>query len=586
MLGVLLSPLLAAGCGGAAPAPAASPTAPASAAGATPASATTATPVAGGPVQATAPPTSVAPTATPATGFAAGLDLVNPRRGGRLVEGWVNEVRTLNPLFATDPVSSHAVSLLFRGLVRINPTTLQPEADLAEGWQATPDNQGYRFRLRPSIAFHDGHPCTAEDVAFTYELLLKDTVAAPRQADLAAVLDSVAVISPTEVEFRLKGVFAPFLATHAGYGIVPKHLLSGVEPAKIEQSEFSLLRPVGAGPYRFKEWLRGSSLTLTRFDGAIGGPPHLDEIVLRVAPSQETLLSQLKVGEIDVGLLREQDVEEMSRQQNLAISRVDTLSITYLGFQLDAARTALFQDRPMRQALGHGLDREAMVRLGRYGLGRVAGGSVPPPSWAAGDRLSGRLAYDPARAEALLDGAGWRRGADGVRERDGKKLAFELLANRGSGGNRVREQYAMLVQEAWKRLGADVKLTLVDFQEVVTRLRRTHEFDVYLATFAFDFDPDQRLLWSTDAYKTGFNASRYTNPGLDRLLTDAVQTTDQSRRRDLYLKAQETLLDDLPAIVVDYPLQAYAVAKRARNVIPNPSGLGYNAHQWWVSDGK
>ena len=327
---------------------------------------------------------------------------------------------------------------------RINPTTLQPEADLADSWQAAPDSQGYRFTLRANISFHDGKPCTADDVKFTYELLLKDSVDAPRQADLAAVLEGVDVVSPTEVEFRLKGVFAPFLATHAGYGIVPKHVLSGVEPAKIEQSEFSLLRPVGAGPYRFKEWLRGSSLTLTRFDGAAGGQPYLDEIVLRVTPSQETLQNQLKVGEIDVGLIREQDVEEMGRQQNLTISRVDTPSFTYLGFQLDAARTALFQERPMRQALGarprprsDAPARSPRCRAHRRRLGAAAlvGRRRPagrPP------RPTTRRA--PRRCSTAL---GWRRGADGVREREGKKLTFELLANRGSGGNRVREQYAL-----------------------------------------------------------------------------------------------------------------------------------------------
>lgn len=587
LLGLVLTPALLAGCGGEM-VPVASPTGPATAPGATgtPSPAGTSTAV---PATATVQPAvSATPgaTRTPAADFAARIDLTNARRGGRLVEGWVNEVRTLNPLFVTDVVSGHATALLFNGLVKIHPTTLLPEGDLAVSWQVAPDSQGYLFRLRPNAVFHDGKPCTAEDVKFTYDLLLKDSVGAPRQADLAAVLESVTAISPTEVEFRLKSVFAPFLAVHAGYGIVPKHLLEGVEPTKIEQSEFSLVRPVGTGPFRLKEWQRGSSLTLTRHDGAFAGPPLLDEVVLRVAPSQEVLQTQLKLGEVDVGIVREVDVEELERQQNLIVHRVDSLSITYLGFQLDPARTTLFQDRQLRQALALGLDRAAMVRLGRHGLGRVAGGAIPPPSWAANERLAGRPGYDPARAEVLLDGLGWRRGDDGLRRRDGKPLAFELLTNRGSGGNRVREQYALLVQDGWKRLGADVKLTLVDFPEVVNRLRRTREFDVYLAAFAFDVDPDQRLLWSTDAYRSGFNASRYSNATVDRLLTEAVQTLDQARRRDLYARVQEILLDELPAIILDYPQTAWAVAKRARNVIPNPSSLAYNAHQWWVVDGK
>jgi peptide/nickel transport system substrate-binding protein len=581
LLAVAIAPALAA-CGGAPAATVGPPTTTPSVVG----TATAGTSLTS-PAPAT-PASGVTPTVagTPATGYAAMLDLTNPRRGGRVVEGWLTDVRTLNPLFVTDPVSAHAVSLLFNGLVKINPTTLLPEPDLATSWRAGPDNQSYVFTLRANAVFHDGKPCTAEDVKFTYDLLLKESANAPRQADLAAVLAGVDVVSPTEVTFRLKEVFGPFLATHASYGIVPAHLVASIEPARFEQSEFSVLRPVGTGPFRFKEWLRGSSLTLARHDGYFAGSPYLDEVVLRVVPSQDVLQTMLGLGEIDVGVLRESDVEEIGRQQNLTLHRVDSLSFSYLGFQLDPARTALFQERALRQALAAGIDREALIRQARAGLARLAGGSVPPPSWAAGDQLAGKLTYDPARANTALDTLGWRRGSDGVRERDGKKLAFELLTNRGSGGNRVREQYGLLVQDAWKQLGADVKLTLVDFPEVVNRLRRTHEFDVFLTAFACDFDPDQRLLWSTDAYRTGFNAGRYSNPALDKLMSDAVATTDRPRRRELYLKMQETLLDDVPAIVIDYPLMAYGVTRRARNVIPTPAGLGYFAPQWWVIDGK
>jgi peptide/nickel transport system substrate-binding protein len=185
----------------------------------------------------------------------------------------------------------------------------------------------------------------------------------------------------------------------------------------------------------------------------------------------------------------------------------------------------------------------------------------------------------------MLETAGWRKEADGIRARDGKRLAFELLTNRGGGGNRLREQYAQMIQDDWRKIGVEARPVLVDFQEVVNRLRRTREFDVYLTSYAFEADPDQRVLWSTDAYRAGFNASRYSNPALDQLLTEAVQTLAQERRRDLYLKAQEILLDDMPAVVLDYPRTVHVVAKRLRNVVPNVASLSYNAHQWWLAEG-
>jgi peptide/nickel transport system substrate-binding protein len=482
-------------------------------------------------------------------------------------------------------VSGHATSLLFNGLVKLNPDTLQPEGDLATGWQVAPDGKGYTFRLRPNVTFHDGKPCTADDVKFTYDLLLNERANPPRRAEVAAVLESVTVVNPTEVEFRLKGVYAPFLALHAVHGIVPRHLLGAADPGTIEQSDFSLLRPVGTGPFQFKEWQRGASLTLSRAPAYHAGQPFLDEVVLKTVASQEVVQTQLRIGEIDLATVPEAAADELRRQQNLTLAPVDSLSITYLGFQLDPARTTLFQDKRVRQALATALNREAILRIVRHGIGRLATGAVPPPLWAASDRLTGQVAYDPARAEQMLETAGWRKEADGIRARDGKRLAFELLTNRGGGGNRLREQYAQMIQDDWRKIGVEARPVLVDFQEVVNRLRRTREFDVYLTSYAFEADPDQRVLWSTDAYRAGFNASRYSNPALDQLLTEAVQTLAQERRRDLYLKAQEILLDDMPAVVLDYPRTVHVVAKRLRNVVPNVASLSYNAHQWWLAEG-
>ena len=587
LLAWLVTPVLAAGCGAPA-APTATPAADTSAAtpspaaaGPTPtavaASAGTATP-AGATVPATSAPAvaaSAAPatSATPATG-----------QGGRLVQGWPGDVRTLNPLFATDAVSLQATGLLFNGLIKIRPDTLAPEPDLALRWQAAPDDKTYTFTLRPDATFHDGRPCTADDVKFTYDLLLSERASAPAQPALAPVLESVMVKSPTEVEFRLKVVAAAFLVVHAGYGILPKHLLSGLEPPKIEQSDFSLGKPVGTGPFRLKEWTRGQELTLARHDGYFAGRPALDEVVLKVVPSAELLAAQLGQGQVDLAIVRESDAEELGRQAHLTLSRVDSLSITYLAFQLDQAKSPLFTERRVRQALAHALDRPALLRQARAGIGRPGAGPIPPPFPAADERLAARLAYDPARAESLLDAAGWAKGADGIRGREGKKFSFELLTSRGGTGGRAREQYAQLIAEAWRKVGVEAKPVVLDFTDLVNRLRRTHDFETFLTAFAFDLDPDPRLLWTTEAYKSGFNASRYSSAEVDRLLEQAVETTDPARRRDLYRQAQEILVDDAPAIVLDYPQTVYALNRRLRNVVPGPAGLTYNAHTWAVAD--
>lgn len=580
LLALLLSPTLLSACGPAAPAPATSPapaeapTTTAAPAGGSPA------PAAGGGATATAglaPARSSAPTSTavPAAGPA--------RQGGRLVLGWPGEARTLNPLFATDAVSLQATGLLFSGLVKVRPDTLAPEPDLALRWQAAPDEKGYTFTLRPEAVFHDGRPCTAEDVKFTYDLLLNERANAPALSALAPVLESVSVAGPTEVQFRLKTPFAPFLAVHAGYGILPRHLLGSLEPPKIEQSDFSLTRPVGAGPFRLKEWVPGRTLTLARHDGYFAGRPVLDEVVLAVVPTADALPAQLRAGEIDLAVVRERDAEDLGRQPSLTLSRVDSLTMTYLGFQLDPAKSGLFAEKRVRQALAQALDRPALLREARAGIGRPGAGAIPPPFPAANEGLVARQGFDPARAEGLLDAAGWAKGGDGIRAREGKKLSFELLTSRGGPGG-VRERYAQLVAEAWRKVGVEAKPVVLDFSDLLTRIRRTHDFEVFLTVFAFDFDPDPRLLWTTDAYKSGFNASRYTNAEVDRLLDQAVTTGDPARRRDLYGRAQEIIADEAPAIILDYPQTVYALNRRVRDLLLGSAGATYNAHAWSVAD--
>ena len=587
---LLMTPALTAGCGliGSSAADPTVPPAPAT----TPASAASAPTVqpiaptgASTPAPATAVAASPAPLAPRPAATPAPADLTNARRGGRLTWGWLADARTLNPLFATDTASRQAASLLFDGLTRINPVTLQPEPALAERWEISPDHRTYTFRLRPGAVFHDGQPCAADDVKFTYDLLLSERLYAPARPELAAVIETITVVDPATITFRLKHVSAPFLARHAIHGIVPRHRLASVDLNRLEQSDFGFTQPVGAGPFRLGEWRRGERLALARHDAYVGGQPYLDEIAFEVVDAQDALHEGLRSGTLDLAAVREDVAGEIDNHPNLRLDQRPALALTYTGFQMDSAQTQLFQDQRVRQALTIALDREAMARQARFGLAEVATGPIPPPLWPAEPPLAPTLRYDPTRAEQLLDAAGWLRGGDGIRVREGQRLAFELLTNRSTDGGRARERYAEMMRDAWRAIGAEATVAVVSFSEVVSRLRTTHKFDVYLTAYASDADPDQRLLWSTDAYQNGFNASRYSNGEVDRLLTEAVRVADPAQRRALYRQAQEILLTDLPAIMLDYPVALHGLNERARNVVVSPVSPAYNAHHWWLAGG-
>ncbi len=225
-----------------------------------------------------------------------------------------------------------------------------------------------------------------------------------------------------------------------------------------------------------------------------------------------------------------------------------------------------------------------MIRAIRFGIGRVAVGTEPFLSWAsAPDQIANKYPYDPRRAEQLLDEAGWRRGGDGIRAKDGQRLAFTLWTN---AGNNVRQQYVTVMQQQWRAIGVDASPKTEEWTAFLSRINDTRDFEMYLSGFAFGVDPDQTTFWTTDAYTGGFNRAKYSNPRVDELFARALSELDRERRRQLYIEVQNIIMEDLPQLVVDFPQGLAAVNKRVHNLKPNAINTRWASHTWWVEDGR
>ena len=160
-------------------------------------------------------------------------------------------------------------------------------------------------------------------------------------------------------------------------------------------------------------------------------------------------------------------------------------------------------------------------------------------------------------------------------------LAFTLYTN---SGNQIREQYVTVMQQAWREIGVECTPQTEEWNALIERITTSRDFEMFLIGFSWDVDPDQTAMWSTAAYEGGFNMNKYSNPEVDRLLQEALQTTDQDERKQLYTEMQNILLDDLPSAVLDFPKDVSAFNKRVHNVFPNDIDDRFNAHQWWVDE--
>ena len=467
--------------------------------------------------------------------------------------------------------------------MKVSPQDASPQGDLAAKFDISSDGITYTFNLHDGINWQDGQPFSSADVKFTYDLHMNPDSGSPRTSELTERIDTFEAPDDKTIVVKLKSPNAAFLVSNMTYDLVPQHILKDVDPKALAQDSFSTGqkgRTIGTGPFMFDEWVKDDHITLVKNPNYWEGEPNLDKYIYKVVPDQNVVAQQLKTGELDYGQIQEASVKEMSSRNDVNVVQYDTFGFTFYAYQLDPAKTTLFQDKEVRQALMYALDRKAMIEAIRYGIGTVAVGTMPVPSWAYNpDGITNKYPYDAKKANDLLDSAGWAKGSDGVRAKNGTKLAFDMYTN---SGNKVREQYLTVMQQQWKQIGVDMTPKLEEWNAFLNRITGTKDFAIFLVGFSWGTDPDQTTMWSTDSYKGGFNMNKYSNPKVDDLLKQGLATTDLAKRKDIYTQMQNILMDDIPSAITDFPKGIYVVNKRVHNLFPNDIDFVFDAHQWWV----
>jgi peptide/nickel transport system substrate-binding protein len=518
---------------------------------------------------------------------------VSPRIGGHLTEGSPTDVSQLTPYLAADTASSMVAGLLFESLLSCKSNgELIPQlaADLP---RTSADGLTYTFKLRKNLRWSDGTPLTSEDVLFTYSLHWDPkyrAVNSPRRQDFEAHVQSMAAPDPGTFVIKTTNVYAPFLVNMAGpgysMGIVPKHVLGNVDARAINTHDFNRNPTVVNGVFRFVRWDPGQQILLARNDNYWAGRSRLDRYVYKVLPDQVTVATQLKTGEVDIGSIVESLVDDLSAHSDtLSVSQFDIPAFDFFAYQMDPSRPAsrLFADKAVRQALLFALDRQQMVDALYFKHASVATGPIPPiQSWAYNRDAQPRYAHDKARAERMLDGVGWRKGASGIRERDGVPMRFQIST---AAGSKVREGIVQVMQQQWAEIGVECTPALIQFPQLVKQITNLRTFDAFMIGFTFGLDPDQSSLWhSRSTSAGGFNGFMYRSPIVDKLLDDAVGTLDHEQRRRLYYQFQNVLNEDVPAPILTFRKGFWGINGRVRGVSVGDHGLGpytqFNSRPW------
>lgn len=432
---------------------------------------------------------------------------------------------TLDPRFATDAASMRLIRLLYRPLVEFDEAS-RPVPGLAD-WERV-SGTTYRFHLQPGRAeFHDGSPVTAEDVQATYEEVLDRDTASPHRGSLRHI-EAIRAVDEDTVEFRLSREDALF----------PGRLNIGIMPARLlaEDHRFNR-RPVGSGPFRFLAWPESGRVHIARRrDGQ-------EFAFLEVSdPTVRTL--KLMRGEIDLlqNDLSPELVDYLESQEEIQVATRPGNRFTYLGFNLEDEFTG---EHRIRKAVAHALDREALIETLMGGRARLAGGMLPPEHWAGHGGEPG-YAYDPARARALLEEAGYAEGP-------GPRLIYKTSSDP------LRLRIATVIQHQLAEVGFRVSLRSYDWGTFYGDIQ-AGRFQMYALSWVGINSPDifEYVFHSRSVPPDGANRNRYQSEAVDDWIETAASAPDLESQADLYRRIQAQVLGDLPYVPLWYESHFHA----------------------------
>ncbi|RPI47619.1 MAG: ABC transporter substrate-binding protein [Acidobacteria bacterium] len=432
----------------------------------------------------------------------------------------------LDPRFGTDENSARAHQLIFNDLLRWDEQTrLAP--GLAASWETT-DHQTYRIRLREGVRFHDGHELTSADVVFTFSSMIDPAFASPWRGALRDLASIVAVDRYT-VDFVLKQPSGSFLP----------NLVFKIVPAGAGRE--LRLRPIGTGPYEFVSYAADDRLEVRAFRDYFEGLPRNRGLVMKVVP--DDIMRGLELRKATSDLIVNDlppDMVYQLEKEGLSLTTSPGVDYQYVGFNL---RDPVLTDVRVRHAIGHAIDRQAIVDYLRRGLATVADSILPPTNWAYEPDVT-VLDYDPERSKALLDEAGYPD-PDGDGPRPRLSLSYKTTSVEFS------RLQAAVIQQNLRDVGIDVDVRSYEFATLYADILKG-TFQMYTLQWVGDAlaDPDilRRVFHSQQLPPAGFNRGHFSDPDVDRLIDEASAATDYDTRRLLYGRVQQLVAAAAPYI--------------------------------------
>ncbi len=513
--------------------------------------------------------------------------LPQPTSGGVYTEALVGSFGRLNPLLdLNNPADRDVDRLIFSSLVKFD-SQGNPQPDLAESWGKSADGKIYNIDIRANANWQDGTPVTSDDVIFTLNLLQSKYSAVPD--DVRSLWSQVQVtrLSDKFLKFTLSEPFAPFM-DYLTFGILPKHLLDNVPADQLANSEFNLA-PVGSGPYKFDHLTTQnglvSSVALTASKDYYGQSPFISQVIFRYFSTSKDALEAYRQGEaLGISQITPDILSSSLADSSLNVysSRLPRLTMILLNLKND--QVPFFQDKNIRLALMQSLDRQGMVDRILQGQAVVADSPILPGTWAYYNNVP-HIDYASDQAVNLFETAGYVIPAtSSVRTKATVSLSFTMVYP----DDPTHTQLAQAIQSNWAAVGIDVKIQPVSYTSLLNDYLDPRSYQAALVDLDLSrsYDPDPYPFWHQAEATGGQNYSQWDNLTASEYLEQARVNTDTNVRARLYRNFQVVFAQELPALLLYYPVYSYGVDQRVGGVsaapLFEPSDRFNNITEWYL----
>jgi peptide/nickel transport system substrate-binding protein len=530
--------------------------------------------------------------------------------GGRLVVSLRSEPKTLNPATSIDISSREVIAQMSGDLIHINRLSQNSEPALAKSWSVSRDGLQYTLKLRRGLHFSDGHPVDGDDVVFTFEVYLDESIDSPQRDLLMVGGKPIAVrkLDASTVVFRLAQPYAAAERLFDSVAILPKHLLEAAYKSGTLSKAWGLNTSpkeiAGLGPFRLKEYVPGQHLTLERNpyywkeDREKRRLPYLDEIMFLFVPNADAEVIRFEAGDTDViDRLSSEDYSVLEKDQSARSFRVydagPSLEYDFLLFNLNsvvpagseiARKQNWFRQVKFRRAISLAVDRDGMIRLVYRGRATPLWTPVTPASnfWVNSAISHPKHSIDDAKKLLQSAGFSWSSNGD-LTDSSGSPVKFSILTSASSA---PRIQMATMAQQDLGRLGINVQVVPLDFHSVLDRIFRTRDYEAaILGLDEGDVDPDSQMnVWMSSGSDHLWDIGE-THPAtsweaeMDRLMQKQASTLNPQARKALYDRVQEIIAEDLPVISLVSP----NILVAAKDQLGNFKPTALNPHTLWNS---